>query len=61
MVHASLTVTEMAPEGQCQDHPSKTNGRHEVHLMPVVFPLQLEKDPKALRFEVGSRWSLPLR
>jgi hypothetical protein len=29
--------------------------------MTVAFPLQLEKDPKALRFEVGVRRSLPLR
>ena len=36
-------------------------GESIVHRMTVEFPLQLEKDSKALRFEVGVRRSLPLR
>jgi hypothetical protein len=36
-------------------------GETFVHRMTVVFPLQLEKDSKALGFEVGARRSLSLR
>ncbi len=35
-------------------------GEAIVHRMSAVFPLQLEKGFKALRFEVGSSRSLPL-
>jgi len=34
-------------------------GETIVHRMTVAFPLQLEKNSKALRFEVGVRRSLP--
>ena len=36
-------------------------GETIVDRMTVAFPLQLEKDSKALRFQVGVRRSLPLR
>jgi len=36
-------------------------GTTEVNRMTVSIPLQRKNGSNALRFEVGVRWSLPLR